>query len=158
MPFWKYTQFFRCFIKFLVSYCDRIGHMGSGRAYILQWRNRSGSCAFVSMWQSEIEKYERCRVRNGRWEEIAVYKAAFLVLVIMFLIYIWGNMGRVIMNAVIRCLFCLICVYLCNGLIQYFGGNIAVKINEITVCVSTLLGISGVAGLYVLQLFFTIHG
>ena len=56
-------------------------------------------------------------------------------------------MGRVLMNAVIRCLFCLICVYLCNGMIQYCGGNIAVKINEITVCVSTLLGISGVAGL-----------
>ncbi len=87
-----------------------------------------------------------------------MYKAAFLILVIMFLVCIWGNMGRVIMNAVIRCLFCLICVYLCNDLIQYFGGNIAVKINEITVCVSTLLGISGVAGLYVLQLFFTIHG
>ncbi len=54
-----------------------------------------------------------------------MYKAAFLVLVIMFLICIWGNMGRVIMNAVIRCLFCLICVYLCNDLIRYFGGNIA---------------------------------
>ena len=80
-------------------------------------------CAFASMLQLEIEKYERCRARNGRWEEIAVYKAAFLVLVIMFLICIWGNMGRVIMNAVIRCLFCLICVYLCNGLIQYFGGR-----------------------------------
>lgn len=87
-----------------------------------------------------------------------MYKAAFLIFVIMFLICIWGNMGRVIMNAAIRCLFCLICVYLCNGLIQYFGGNIAVKINEITVCVSTLLGVSGVAGLYVLQLFFTTHG
>lgn len=87
-----------------------------------------------------------------------MYKAAFLILVIMFLVCIWRNMGRVLMNAVIRCLFCLICVYLCNGMIQYFGGNIAVKINEITVCVSTLLGISGVAGLYVLQLFFTIHG
>lgn len=87
-----------------------------------------------------------------------MYKAAFLVLVIMFLVCIWRNMGRVLMNAVIRCLFCLICVYLCNGMIRYCGGNIAVKINEITVCVSTLLGISGVAGLYVLQLFFTIHG
>ena len=87
-----------------------------------------------------------------------MYKAAFCVLVIIFLICTWRNMGRVIMNAAIRCLFCLICVYLCNDLIRYFGGNIAVKINEITVCVSTLLGISGVAGLYILQLFFTIRG
>ena len=91
-------------------------------------------------------------------EKIAVYMAAFIILCTLFIICIWGNLGKIILNALIRCLFCLFCVYVCNGLISYFGGNIVVKINEITICVSTILGISGVAGLYLLQLFFTIHG
>ena len=91
-------------------------------------------------------------------EKIAVYREAFIILCTFFIICIWGNLGKIILNALIRCLFCLVCVYVCNGLISYFGGNIVVKINEITICVSTILGISGVAGLYLLQLFFTIHG
>ena len=91
-------------------------------------------------------------------EKIAVYMAAFIILCTLFIICIWGNLGKIILNALIRCLFCLVCVYVCNGLISCFGGNIVVKINEITVCVSALLGISGVAGLYILQLFFTIRG
>lgn len=86
-----------------------------------------------------------------------MYEAAFFGLCTLFLVCIWGNFGRIILNAVIRCLFCLICVYICNDLIQYFGGNISVKINEITVCVSTLFGASGIAALYILQLFFTMY-
>lgn len=66
-------------------------------------------------------------------------------------------MGKIILNMIIRCLFCLVCIYFCNQLIVYFGGNISVKINEITACVSALLGVSGVAALYILQLFFTMH-
>ncbi len=94
------------------------------------------------------------KLQKGKF---ALYIAAFFGLCTIFLVCIWGNFGRVIMDAVIRCLFCLICIYLCNGLIQVMGGDIAVKINEITVCVSTILGISGVAGLYILQLFFTMN-
>lgn len=65
---------------------------------------------------------------------------------------------KVILNSLIRCLFCLILVYFVNHLILYFGGNISVKINEITACVSALFGASGIAALYALQVFFTICG
>lgn len=84
-----------------------------------------------------------------------MYKMVFLGLCIFFIICLWSNIGKTILNMVIRCLFGLVCIYFCNEIILYFGGNISVKINEISACVSALLGMSGVAALYVLQLFFT---
>ena len=86
-----------------------------------------------------------------------MYEIVFLVLCAFFVLCRGGNVGKVVLNMLIRCLFCLVCIYLCNELIVYFGGNISVKINEITACVSALLGISGVAALYILQWFFTIN-
>lgn len=84
-----------------------------------------------------------------------MYEILFVGFCSLFLVCLWPNAVKVIMNMVIRCLFGLVCIYLCNELIAYFGGNITVKINEITACVSALLGTSGVAALYALQLFFT---
>lgn len=84
-----------------------------------------------------------------------MYKIVFWVLCIFFMISLWSDFGKIVLNTVIRCLFGLVCIYFCNEFILYFGGNISVKINEISACVSALLGISGVAALYLLQLFFT---
>lgn len=86
-----------------------------------------------------------------------MYGMVFFALCAFFVLCLGGNLGKIVLNMLIRCLFCLICIYLCNEAIVYFGGNISVKINEITACVSAFLGISGVAALYLLQCFFTIN-
>jgi hypothetical protein len=95
--------------------------------------------------------------RKMQMGENDVYKEAFIGLCMMILIAMWKNFGKMIMNTIIRCLFCLVCVYLCNGFIQYFGGNISVKINEITLGVSAIFGWSGIGALYILQWFLTTH-
>lgn len=86
-----------------------------------------------------------------------MYEMVFLVLCVIFVCFLWGNCSRIILDTVIRCLFGLVCIYFCNELIGYFGGTISVKINEITACVSALFGMSGIAALYALQLFFTMN-
>ena len=76
-----------------------------------------------------------------------------IVAVFFFLATDFGR--RLFLDTLIRCLFCLICIYFINQFLIYFGMNLSVKINEITACVSAVFGLSGVAGLYLLQLFFT---
>jgi hypothetical protein len=82
-------------------------------------------------------------------------KVAFISLIIILLVALWGKLGKLLLNTLIRCLFCLICVYVGNDLIRYFGGDISVKINEITLAVSAIFGWSGIGSLYILQWFFT---
>lgn len=84
-------------------------------------------------------------------------EAVFFGLATIVIVLMWHFAGEFLLNCVIRCLFGLVCVYFCNYLIAYFGGDFSVKINEISACVSALLGTSGVAALYALQLFFTIR-
>lgn len=76
-----------------------------------------------------------------------------------FLVFL-GSMGvdviRLVLNFLARCLLGLVVIYIANYLLEYFGGNFAVNINEITICVSGILGIWGVILLYALQYYFTI--
>lgn len=100
-------------------------------------------------------RLENMQVVNRCLKGNNMYKIVFLIVGIFFIFFLWENCGRMILDMVIRCLFCLVCIYFFNELIVYFGGNISVKINEITACVSALFGVSGIAALYGLQLFFT---
>ncbi|MCI8771608.1 MAG: hypothetical protein HFH73_10785 [Lachnospiraceae bacterium] len=63
---------------------------------------------------------------------------------------------KLVLNFVIRCLSGIVIIYIANFLIEYFGGNFTVNINEITLGVSGILGIWGVILLYALQYYFTI--
>lgn len=76
-----------------------------------------------------------------------------------FLVFL-GSMGvdviRLVLNFLVRCLSSLVIIYVVNFLLEYFGGNFVVNINEITIGVSGFLGIWGVILLYALQYYFTI--
>lgn len=85
-----------------------------------------------------------------------MYFMAFLGVIAGILILLTEYGRRFLLDTIIRCLFGLVCICFFNDIIAYFGGNISVKINEITACISALFGLSGIAGLYALQLFFTI--
>ena len=75
-----------------------------------------------------------------------------------FLVFL-GSMGvdviRLVLNFLVRCLSGLVIIYVVNFLVEYFGGNFIVNINEITIGVSGFLGIWGVILLYALQYYFT---
>ncbi len=84
----------------------------------------------------------------------------FIVLFIGGLLVFLGSMGvdviKLILNFVARCLLGIVVIYVANFLIGYLGGNVVVKINEITMGISGFLGIWGVLLLYGLQYYFTI--
>ncbi len=84
-------------------------------------------------------------------------EVVFWGLATIMIVLLWRFAGEFLLNCVIRCLFGLVCIYFCNDVIAYFGGDLSVKINEISACASAILGMSGVAGLYVLQLYFTMR-
>lgn len=85
-----------------------------------------------------------------------MYIIAFLGAIVFLNIILLGYGSRIFFDTVIRCLFGLVCIFFTNEIIAYFGGNISVKINEISACVSAVFGGSGVLALYGLQWFFTI--
>ena len=85
-----------------------------------------------------------------------MYIIVFLGIVIFLNVIFLGNGCRIFFDTLIRCLFGLVCIFFANEIISYFGGDISVKINEISACVSAIFGGSGVLALYGLQLFFTI--
>lgn len=84
----------------------------------------------------------------------------FIVLFIGGFLVFLGTMGvdviKLVLNFLARCLLGLVIIYVVNSAIQYYGGNLAVNINEITLGVSGVLGIWGVIFLYALQYYFTI--
>lgn len=84
----------------------------------------------------------------------------FIVLFIGGFLVFLGTMGvdviKLVLNFLARCLLGLVIIYVVNSAIQYYGGNLAVNINEITIGVSGVLGIWGVIFLYALQYYFTI--
>lgn len=84
----------------------------------------------------------------------------FIVLFIGGFLLFLASMGvdviKLLLNFVMRCLLCLVIIYVANSVIQYYGGNITVNINEITMGVSGILGIWGVILLYALQYYFTV--
>jgi hypothetical protein len=95
------------------------------------------------------------RLKKQKKGENAIFSIKIFGLILIVLVATRKNLGKMILNTIIRCLFCLVCVYLCNDLIRYFGGDFSVKINEITLAVSAVFGWSGIGSLYVLQWFFT---
>ena len=84
----------------------------------------------------------------------------FILLFIGGFLVFFGFLGvdviRLVLNFLARCLLGLVVIYIANYLLEYFGGNFAVNINEITIGVSGILGIWGVILLYALQYYFTI--
>lgn len=84
----------------------------------------------------------------------------FIVLFIGGLLVLLGTMGvdviKLMLNFVARCLLGIVVIYVANYLIGYFGGNVIVSINEITMGISGVLGIWGVILLYGLQYYFTV--
>ncbi len=85
-----------------------------------------------------------------------MYIIAFLGVIVFLNIILLGNGCRIFLDTLLRCLFGLVCIFFVNELIAHFGGEISVKINEISACVSAIFGGSGVLALYGLQYFFTI--
>ena len=85
-----------------------------------------------------------------------MYIIAFLGVLIFLNVLFLGNGCRIFFDTIIRCLFGLVCIFFANEIIAHFGGEISVKINEISACISAIFGGSGIVALYGLQWFFTI--
>lgn len=75
----------------------------------------------------------------------------------IFLTSMGMNVIKVLFKCVLRCLLGIVVIYIVNLSIQYMGGNIAVKINEIALTVSAFLGLPGIICLYGLQYYFLIR-
>lgn len=74
----------------------------------------------------------------------------------IFLAAMGVDIWKYALSFIVRCLVGLIIIYVANSAIQYYGGNLIVKINEFTIGLSGMLGIWGVIFLYALQYYFTI--
>ena len=59
----------------------------------------------------------------------------------VFLLWVGVYAWKYILNFMVRCLSGLVIIYVVNYAIQYYGGNLAVKINEIAMGFSGILGI-----------------
>lgn len=86
----------------------------------------------------------------------------FIVAICVFLVLFFRSFGLkievVLFNTLLRCLSGLVIIYICNFFLSGMGQNLTVKINEISLCISAVLGISGVFFLYCFQWFLTITG
>lgn len=84
----------------------------------------------------------------------------FIVLFIGGFLVFLSSMGvdviQLLFKIGVRCLSGTIIIYVVNLALSYFGGNLSVTINEISIGVSGIFGIWGVAFLYALQYYFTI--
>lgn len=85
-----------------------------------------------------------------------VYIVAFIL--IFYLIYvIFGfNPINITVNILIRVLSGIVFISVCNYLIFLLGRSLYVNINEISLAISALLGISGLCFLYLFQWILTI--
>lgn len=88
--------------------------------------------------------------------EITIFIVVFAVGFLLFLSSVGVNVFRLLFHIVVRGLLGIVVIYVANLAIEYFGGNLMVNINEITIGVSGILGIWGVLFLYALEYYFTI--
>lgn len=85
-----------------------------------------------------------------------LYIASFF-LVFLVIAKIFGfNPAGLLINMLIRVLSGIVFISVCNYLIFLSGRNFHVNINEISVSISAILGISGLSFLYVFQWILTI--
>lgn len=88
--------------------------------------------------------------------ENTIFIVLFIGGLLVFMNSIGVNVVQLVFNFVIRCLLGIILIYVANSAIAYYGGNLSVSINEITIGVSGILGIWGVFFMYCLQYYLTI--
>ena len=88
--------------------------------------------------------------------ENAIFVGLFLLGILLFLGTMGVNSFKIFLNFIIRCLSGIIFISLINCLVQNSAPQFIVKINEITVGISGILGIWGVFLLYALRYYFTI--
>lgn len=88
--------------------------------------------------------------------ENTIFIVLFVVGFLVFLATMGVDVIKLVLNFLIRSLLGIVIICVVNSAVEYFGGNVFVNINEITVGVSGILGIWGVILLYALQYYFTI--
>lgn len=81
----------------------------------------------------------------------------WIVVIAIFLVRCMGVRIEIIaLHLVTRCLSGLVVLYVCNLFLIEFGEKFVVKINEISLGISAVLGMPGVFFLYCFQWFLTI--
>lgn len=83
---------------------------------------------------------------------IVLFIGGFLV----FLATMGVDVMKLFLKFIARCLLGIVIIYVVNSAIQYYGGNLFVNLNEVSIGISGILGIWGVIFLYALQYYFTI--
>lgn len=85
-----------------------------------------------------------------------MYIASFVLMFFVVSTIFGFNPIELIANMLIRVLSGIVFISICNYLILLSGRNLYVNINEISVAISALLGISGVCFLYLFEWILTI--
>lgn len=88
--------------------------------------------------------------------EITIFIVLFVGGFLVFLATMGVDVVKLVLKFIVRCLLGIVIIYVANSAIQYYGGNLFVNLNEISIGVSGILGIWGVIFLYALQYYFTI--
>ena len=88
--------------------------------------------------------------------ENTIFILLFLVGIALFFSSMGINVKKCIIAFLFRCLLGIVIIGIANFLLEKNGLNLSVKINEISIGVSGILGIWGVILLYALQYYFTI--
>lgn len=83
------------------------------------------------------------------------YFVAFCLFFLLFLSFMDVNVKALIVNTLNRCLSGIVFITIVNFLFKFSGINLMVNINQISMSVSGILGISGVFFLYVFQWLLT---
>lgn len=84
------------------------------------------------------------------------FESGLVIIVMLFLVIVIGAVRRKaewIINFVLRMVMGTIFIYFTNQITHYYGLNISVAINPLSILVSGFLGIPGVAALYGINLY-----
>ena len=83
------------------------------------------------------------------------YYVAFLMIFLLFLSFMNVNVKELFINTLTRCLSGIVFITFANFLLKMLGLNLMVNINQISLVISGILGISGVIFTYIFQWILT---
>ena len=81
-------------------------------------------------------------------------ESAFIIIGMLFIVIFIGAVRRkteCVINFVLRMVFGMVFIYFANQAFRYFGMNITVAVNPVSILTSGFLGVPGIAVLYGVQ-------
>ena len=91
-----------------------------------------------------------------KWSLMGQFESGLVIIVMLFLVIFIGAVRRkmeCVINFVLRMVTGTLFIYFINRITHYYGLDISVAINPLSILVSGFLGIPGVAVLYGINLY-----